>query len=152
MGPGAAIGRCLRQWGTFGGRARRSEFWWFAGFTWAVAIPVAIAFAVMWGLAFDGSLSGPADDPSINPDVVNTGWLSAGLLLLLAQFLVLGVPLLAVQARRLHDAGMPALWMLLHLVGLSIVPLVLCLVPGQRGSNRFGPDPTGAPSVAPATR
>lgn len=36
MGPVEAVKTCLRKYATFSGRASRSEFWWFAGFSLTV--------------------------------------------------------------------------------------------------------------------
>lgn len=48
-----------------------------------------------------------------------------------------------IGAQRLHDIGWSAWWLLLMLVPLAnnLFPLLLMLVPGNLGANRFGPPP-----------
>lgn len=141
MGPLAAIAACYRRFAVLRGRARRSEFWWFqlfAAVTWVVAIA---AMLLMWGQGVEGTLSGPAEDPVINPDAIHTGWITAALGVGVAYAAAVALPGYTAAVRRLHDMGQSGWWLLLSLVGLGIVPLVLCAFPGQRGANRYGPDP-----------
>lgn len=51
--------------------------------------------------------------------------------------------LLAVMARRLHDFGLRAWWVLLYLIPpMPIVMILVCAFRrGQPGHNRFGPEP-----------
>ena len=150
MGLGEAVATCYRRYATFGGRSRRSEFWWFHLYGGLVWVPTIAAFAALWGHAFEGSLTGPEDDPAINPDVVGWGSLTAAFGVLVLYLLVVTVPMLAVTARRLHDVGQSGAWVLLVLVGLGVVPLAMGVIAGQRGSNRYGPDPVAVPLAAPA--
>ncbi len=45
------------------------------------------------------------------------------------------------MVRRLHDMGQTGAWVLLGFVGLGIVPLIMCIMDGQPGTNQWGPDP-----------
>jgi uncharacterized membrane protein YhaH (DUF805 family) len=147
-----SIRTCFQKYVDFSGRASRPEFWWFFLFT-------VIAQAVL-GVFLPG-----------------------------VAFLVLLLPTLAATARRLHDTGRSAWWLMsylaagmgtiimavaalilalegdeffglyeiegadlaaivvLFLVGLaagaigSLLPLILCALPGTIGSNRYGDDP-----------
>lgn len=118
----------IRNYVNFSGRARRKEFWMFVLF--------AFLFSVAAGI-IDNTLG----------TVDSTG--SAGLVGgLFALFLLL--PSLAVTARRLHDTGKSALWMLLYFipaVGFLVI-LIFCLLPGNEGPNRYGPDPKQAGPVS----
>ena len=51
--------------------------------------------------------------------------------------LVLIIPALAVNIRRLHDINMSGWWLLL----LFPFMFVIGLIPGHKGKNRFGKDP-----------
>ena len=54
------------------------------------------------------------------------------------------LPSLAVMARRLHDTGKSAWWMLLYLTLVGIIVLfVFACLRGNVGSNKFGEDPYG---------
>ncbi|MYB15504.1 MAG: DUF805 domain-containing protein [Chloroflexi bacterium] len=151
-----SIRTCFQKYFDFSGRASRSEFWWF----------FLCATIAQWvvGIFLPGIL-----------------------------FLLLVSPFLAVSARRLHDTGRSAWWLLSYLVsgvaiivlavagfvlafagedifsefdfedaefvtlavillfgllaGLaaSLLPLVLCALPGTVGPNRFGDDPLSPP-------
>ena len=93
----------LKNYATFSGRAPRAEFWWFVLF-------VMILFAGLYFLML-GSLvtaGAGADDPS------STGLLAvigvSGVVMFLL-WLVLLVPSIAVQARRLHDTDRSGWWL-----------------------------------------
>ncbi|MBM0204276.1 DUF805 domain-containing protein [Micromonospora sp. STR1s_5] len=124
MSFGAAIKSVFSQYVGFSGRARRSEYWWFALFTVLVSIAAAILDSAL-GLTFvEGSSSG-----------------FIGLVVSLALLL----PTLAVAVRRLHDTDRTGWWVLIGLVPLvgAIVLIVFFVQDGTPGANRFGPSPKG---------
>ncbi|MBS4913147.1 MAG: DUF805 domain-containing protein [Veillonella sp.] len=70
-----------------------------------------------------------------------TGILTFGIALYIAP-LVFFIPNLALTARRLHDTGRSALWLLAGLTGIgSIVLLVFMCMESDPGQNEFGPLP-----------
>ena len=109
-----AVRSAFSKYVTFSGRARRSEFWWFALFAGIVYIVAGII------------------DAAIGNQVL--GYL-VGLALLL--------PSLAVTVRRLHDTGRSGWWILIGLVPLigAIVLLVFEVQDSQPGTNSYGPSP-----------
>jgi uncharacterized membrane protein YhaH (DUF805 family) len=111
-----AVKSCFAKYATFPGRAARSEFWYWQLFLTAAGVAVAIVDAVL------GLHSKPL-----------------GLIF----YLVTLVPTLAVGARRLHDTGRSAWWLLLWLVPLIgwIVLLIWLCTKGSNGYNGYGPDP-----------
>ncbi|MGC4837224.1 DUF805 domain-containing protein [Micromonospora vinacea] len=124
MSFGAAIKSVFNQYVGFSGRARRSEYWWFALFTILVSIVTAILDSAL-GLTFvEGS---------------TTGFI--GLIASLALLL----PSLAVAVRRLHDTDRTGWWLLIALVPFvgAIVLLVFFVLDSTPGANRFGPNPKG---------
>jgi uncharacterized membrane protein YhaH (DUF805 family) len=121
-----AVASALRNYATFAGRARRSEFWFFFLF---MLLAQAIA-GVIDGAATDGVAGGVV-----------------GIALL--------IPSISVTARRLHDNGRSGWWMLVGLVPLIgwIILLIWYCQPGENGPNRFGPDPrAGGPALPPGQR
>ena len=110
--------RCFAQ---FYGRAPRKEYWMFWALTWSLSL---VAWAAEKAIGIDRTL-GP--------------W---GPLSLMVTLIVL-VPSVALAARRLHDVGYSSWWLLLVLVPVAgWAALIYWLAQkGQRGSNRFGPDP-----------
>ena len=116
----------LRKYAQFSGRARRSEYWLFALFTFVVSIAITILRIATGG--FDSLENGSFDALSL----VN-----------LAFSLAMFIPSLAVSFRRLHDTDRSAWWILIGLIPLigAIVLLVFYILPGTTGPNKFGPDP-----------
>jgi uncharacterized membrane protein YhaH (DUF805 family) len=111
---------CLTErFADFGGRARRSEFWWFALFQ---AIVQAVA-----ELIFPNEGLG-----SILQAIIG---------------IVVFIPYLSVLIRRLHDIDRTGWWSLLLLVPLLgiLVLIFFAVQPGTNGQNRFGPDPVRTP-------
>lgn len=107
----------LKRYAKFDGRSSRREFWGFA-------LIGVIVFSVALLMAGLGS--------------AETG---GGFFVLAA--LALLIPSWAVSVRRLHDHGKTGWCVLLSFlpyVGWLIVLVLMCL-PGQAGSNRYGPDP-----------
>lgn len=135
----------FRRYAEFSGRSRRMEFWAFGLFNLVVYAVLAV---IVFGTA--GSVG------AFNPD--NAGNMSAILpmffggfgLLFVVYWLATIIPTVAVTVRRLHDRDMSGWWYLgfvvvsmIPLVGIiaSIAFLVITLLPGTPGPNRFGEDP-----------
>ncbi|WP_226017951.1 DUF805 domain-containing protein [Novosphingobium sp. FKTRR1] len=120
-----------RRYADFAGRSRRKEYWSFALFYFLVMVVLNAAFgtndytSVRGAFVYGSRLVGPGN------------WLASGF------WLVSLIPALAVSVRRLHDQDRSG-WLLL----LSLIPLlgwfallVLMLLEGTNGPNRYGPDP-----------
>lgn len=114
-----AIRSVLSKYATFTGRARRSEFWWFALFSVLLNIVVVVIDAVIGN--------------SVLGYIVT---------------LALIIPWLAVTVRRLHDTGRSGWGVLIALIPIigAIVLLVFECQDSQPGPNSHGPSPkeTGA--------
>lgn len=103
----------LRKYARFSGRARRAEYWWFALFTTGLGVVAGIIDII---LGFDVEKNGPVGAA-----------VSLGML----------VPSLAVSARRMHDLGRSALWLVLPVLGLFAAALIFgfALSSGGVGSS-----------------
>lgn len=108
MNWGTAIKTVFSKYATFSGVASRSEYWYWALFTFVVAI----GFNILKGIA--------------SPDAFNPT-AAGGLLTLLQGIFALGtfLPGLAVMVRRLHDAGFSG-----HLLWIWAAPMLLMIVMG----------------------
>lgn len=137
MGFGGAIAICLRKFFAFGGRAQRSEFWYWVLFY--VLANIALTFVDMIVVG------------------ISTGPFSTFITIALLP------PTIAALARRLHDTDRSAWWILLPIapipllavtaspilmvvaVAAMLVGFVLLLLmaaaPGTTGPNRFGSEP-----------
>ena len=103
--------KCLKNYVTFDGRARRKEFWFFMLVSIILGIIVQIIDAI---LGTDKILNG----------VLN---------------LALFLPSLAVGARRLHDVGRSGWWQLLVLTIIGIIPLIIWWASNTKPeSNQWG--------------
>ncbi|MFK7862100.1 MAG: DUF805 domain-containing protein [Granulosicoccus sp.] len=107
-----SIKHVLSNYAKFEGRAARSEFWWFALFSFLVQIVASILDATVGGVGIFGLLAS----------------------------LALLIPSLSVGARRLHDTNRSGWWLLISLVPLIgfLVLLVFFILRGTDESNRFG--------------
>ncbi|HQZ84727.1 MAG: hypothetical protein QG671_817 [Actinomycetota bacterium] len=140
MGFGEAISTCFKKYVTFSGRARRSEFWWFMLFVWIVAVVAALVDNLL-GLTMGGDTS---TTELSNGATITTYTSSVGILTSLWWLATL-LPILAVAARRLHDRGATAWWLLLYFlccIGPIIMLFVWWIQPSQPGDNQYGPDPS----------
>lgn len=119
---GQAVKSCFNQYCGFKGRASRAEFWWFTLFT---AI-VGFVLGFVDGLLFTST------ENAFFALLGFSGLFRLGVFL----------PALAVTARRLHDTGKSAWWMLLYLTIIGgIVVFIFTLLRGNEGSNKYGEDP-----------
>jgi len=142
MSFGQAVRSVLRQYATFDGRARRSEFWWFY---LAVNLMQVVLFVVPGTMFFFAVIAASTNDSNYGSNSFTMpalGWVAIGLLVIgsLAS-LAVTIPFYAVQARRLHDMGQSAHWIWLNFVSLGIVPLIMCAMEGNAYDNQHGPDP-----------
>ncbi len=122
---GEAIGRCFSLYSQSSGRASRPEFWYWRLF---VALTFGIPFAVLSMLMDAG-----ADEFVI---VILE-------LPLLLWALVLLLPTINVEVRRLHDCDRSGCWRSLLLFG-PLAPFFLVamgVAKGTRGTNKYGPEP-----------
>lgn len=104
--------KCIKQYVTFDGRARRKEFWFFCLVSLGLGIIVQII-----------------------DRIIGTAPLLNGLL-----NLALFLPSLAVGARRLHDVGRSGWWQLIGLTGIGLILLIVWWATDtKQEQNEYGP-------------
>ena len=120
-----AIKTCIqRKYVDFTGRARRSEYWFFALFSALVSIVASVLDSVLGFRSGAYGGSGPIQ-----------GILGLALLL----------PSLAVGARRLHDTDRSGWWQLIGLIPLvGWAILIIFFVQDSKPDNKYGPNPKAA--------
>jgi len=101
---GNAISTCFNKYATFTGRASRSEFWYFYLF---------YIIALIAGMIIDAS--------------IGTSFVQY------LAILVLWLPMLAAEVRRMHDVGKSG-WFIL----VPFYNLVLLCTSSNPGSNKYG--------------
>ena len=137
-----SISVCMRKFADFNGRARRSEFWWFYLFLQLVAVVTIGIPYVIFAVALIAETS-----QSSGSSFEFTDGMMFGIVLVLVGVLiqfVFTLPYLAAAARRLHDTGQSGHWLWFNVLGLGIIPFVMCIMDGQPHPNRWGPDPKAA--------
>jgi uncharacterized membrane protein YhaH (DUF805 family) len=112
-----SVRKCFNDYAKFSGRAARPELFWFYLFLF-------VGNSVL-GL-LDGAVF-PGETRVFGP------------LFSLATF----IPALAVSARRLHDIGKTAWWLLIGLIPVVgfLVLLYFYIQRGEEGANEYGPPP-----------
>jgi len=150
MSFGAAVKLGFANYATFSGRSRRSEFWWWYLFLFLISIPVYIVGVVLFGASFVDASTVTNSDGVTQLEGFNAGPAVIGTLIMFVFWLAFVLPTLAVMTRRLHDMGQSGLWILLSLIGLGIVPLIMCLLETQPGTNQYGADPKANARSLPA--
>lgn len=150
---GEAVKTCFKKYASFGGRARRAEFWWFALLCW---IPNVCASAlVAWKMSvrteIESQLTGALSD-SAAMDALMAKAESCdtifylGIAVIGIVMLALLLPSLAVAVRRLHDTGRSGWLLLLGIIPIvnfvgAIVLFVFFLQDSKPAPNKFGLSP-----------
>jgi uncharacterized membrane protein YhaH (DUF805 family) len=113
-----------KKYAVFSGRARRKEYWFFLLFNIIITIALFMVDGAIGTLSVNGGI---------------------GLLSGIYSLAVL-IPSLAVGIRRLHDTDRSGWWLLIGLIPVigSVAILVLMVLGGTPGDNRFGTDPKSA--------
>lgn len=96
--------RPLKNYANFSGRASRAEFWWFFLF-------VMIIYMVFWFLLLATLGSGAAASPNGQPSFALLGAFGTAGIFMILFYLVLLLPMIAVQVRRLHDTNRSGWWL-----------------------------------------
>lgn len=123
--PMTAANTVFSKYATFFGRATRSEFWW-----WALCVVTILLIA----RAIDAAILEPMlglDASPQNPSRPLTSLLAFALLL----------PNIALAARRLHDIGKSAWWLLVGFVPIvgAFILVYFYIQPSAPKANQYGP-------------
>ena len=158
MGFGQAVGSCFRKYGSFQGRARRSEYWYFVLFGILVSIPAAILDNIFAPHEADGPFSAVLSLVLFLPqisvtvrrlhDTGRTGWWLGGLFLYLAGAVMLSMMVIFGPAGRGTTGPGPQIIVTVLTFGAiayAVWMLVLAVRNGTDGPNRYGPDPKAPP-------
>ena len=157
MGFVEAVKKCLANYANFNGRARRSEWWWFylaVGVVncilgWILQIFSAKKAAVV-SEAISVMFSDPDKLEALKAQEASYANINLILMILMGIWcLATLLPMLAAQARRLHDIGKSGHLLWLYLVcGIGgLIPLIMCIADGKPEPNQYGESPKYKPQV-----
>jgi uncharacterized membrane protein YhaH (DUF805 family) len=146
-----SIKTVLSKYAVFNGRARRSEYWWYA-LAFTIVYTILYVALLAPGLAEYSAATmeyAAAGDPAA-PMPTMPGSLTTGYLILSLVSLALLLPGLGVTVRRLHDTGRSGFWVLIGLVPFvgAIILIVFEAAAGTPGPNQYGPDPKAVDQAA----
>jgi len=143
MGFKEAVRTCLREkYFTFQGRASRSEFWYY--YLFVILVVIAIMLLMMLLVSFNPAAIGAGRNIELST-LQYIMLAAAGILVI-----YLYIPLITAQVRRFHDRNLSGWWLLaaiaagfIPIVGFaaSIAALVITILKGTDGDNKFGQDP-----------
>ena len=137
---GGAVARGFKKYATFTGRASRSEYWWWALFTFVVYLVLGlITYALGIATSRDGGRT--------------PGLLAIPLIIVFAVFFLgIIVPTIALTVRRLHDAGYSGLFALLLLIPYlgSLIMMIFALLPSSPAGAIYDPRQEFPASQAPS--
>jgi uncharacterized membrane protein YhaH (DUF805 family) len=120
----------LKKYAVFSGRARRREYWMFELINELIALALFVLAVFLGKAGYEYFISLPV-----------------------VYIFATTIPSFAKLIRRLHDTNHSGWWFFIAMVPL-IGPLVLfsfTVKDGDRGENRFGPDPKALPPLVSAT-
>jgi uncharacterized membrane protein YhaH (DUF805 family) len=119
---GTAVKLGFQRYVDFSDRSTRAEYWWWGLFTVVASFALFIADTLTGNSSTLSGLGGLLD-----------------MLFTLATI----IPSLALGARRLHDINRTGWWLLLLFVPVIgwIVLIVWAIERGDKGTNKYGPDP-----------
>ena len=143
-----AIKTCFGKYADFSGRAQRSEFWWWVLFSTVSHIILGlipfIGLIVILGLLVPNLA---VTTRRLHDTGRSAGWLLLFPISILGLVISMVVLLIGVLLYFNQDTSKDLYLFLVMIVsfaigiGCSILLLVLCVLPGTVGPNRYGPDP-----------
>jgi uncharacterized membrane protein YhaH (DUF805 family) len=115
-----AVKAVFKKYVVFSGRSLRSEYWYWALFSFLASIVLSILDSAIFNTnsSTSTSLSGPLQS------IFEVGTF---------------LPSLAVGVRRLHDVNKSGWWWLIAFTIVGLIPLIIWAVrPGTPGKNNYG--------------
>lgn len=133
MNPVMAVKSYFKKYANFSGRASRSEFWFVMLFLILGFLFLSVVSSLLSNVLFATVLN--------NPDTLGLAYFLLGVnpIVFIASLALL-LPTLALTVRRLHDVNMNGGLLALALVPFigPLIVLVLTILPGTYGPNRYG--------------
>jgi len=129
------------------GRSSRTQFWLF---TLYYVVGIIAFYALIGGIAAANFFA--ASQGRINPVAMASSMGSVFLIAIPFSLWIYptGLAQLALSCRRMHDQNRSSWYLLIGFIPFLgwLVVLILLLLPGTQGANRYGPDPREAETTS----
>ena len=128
---------CWKKFAVFTGRSSRNEFWSF----YLINLAIGIGFWIVFGAIGGGNVQMDANGAPIVTPITSAGMILFVMYMIFS--LLATLPIIGVSIRRLHDQDKSGWWFLLNFAcGIGVlVLLVIQVLPGTEGENRYGAQP-----------
>ncbi len=137
----------FKNYANFSGRSRRSEYWMAAVANYLLVIIASIVFGAMIISEIEGIIDVLEFKDAFNIPIKFSDFGSLGIyiVIMLVYALIIFIPSLSLQVRRLHDTGKSGWFLLLAFVPMvgSIILFVFMVLDSTPGANKYGPNPKG---------
>lgn len=157
MSFGESVKTCFKKYVTFSGRARRSEYWWFA--LLSIILGCISSFMVNWKMSVKADIESRAMEALFDQDKMNAILAEAEsfdntfkivMIIVLVLGLILLLPTLAAAVRRLHDTGRSGWIILLNFIPIvnfvtAIITFIWSVQDSKPEENKYGPSPKYVP-------
>lgn len=129
--------KCLKNYATFKGRARRTEFWMFTLFYTIILFVFGLLSGLTEPEPYYSEFTYMRE--TAGPSLLSAFFSTLATIFFIGTFL----PTLAVSVRRLHDTGKTGWWVLINLIPYigGIVLLVFLVSDSDEQENQYGPNP-----------
>ena len=116
------------RYADFSGVSTRTQFWF-----WLLFVVIALCFS----LIVDGAYLGPLTSSFLGQEDVMAFDQDAAQPLTFLMLIAFALPTAAVSARRMHDVGFSAWWLLTVITIIALVPLFLLLMKGRKKTSNI---------------
>ena len=141
---GQASKNCFNKFCNCSGRARRSEYWYFA-ITCSIIISIPITLLSIWLIFYvynEMNYTRNGYNYSNNEKYQISPLMYIIICVALLIEIILMIPLISASIRRLHDTGRSGCYYLLSFIPFgSIVLLIFFVEDSQQNLNEYGPSP-----------
>ncbi len=137
----------FKNYANFSGRSRRSEYWMAAVANYLIALIASIVFGAMIISEIEGIIDVLEFKDAFNIPIKFSDFGSLGVfaVIMLIYALIIFIPALSLQVRRLHDTGKSGWFLLISFVPMigGILLFVFMVLDSTPGANKYGPNPKG---------
>ena len=137
----------FKNYANFSGRSRRSEYWLAAVANYLLVLITSIIFGAMIISEFEEMVRLLDYKSAFNIPIKFSDFGSLGIyaVIMIIYAVIIFIPALSLQVRRLHDTGKSGWFLLISFVPMigGILLFVFMVLDSTPGANKYGPNPKG---------